>query len=151
MASMPGWLKEKLWTRSVTCRRTGYRGQVLYADHHQSHAASAFLLSPFERAAILTVDGVGEWTTTSYGVGEGNQIRLLKEIRFPHSLGLLYSAITVYLGFHANNDEYKVMGLASYGEPAYFDDLREIVQVRADGSYALGHELVRLSPRFAHA
>jgi carbamoyltransferase len=137
MASMPAWLKEKLWTRSIIRKRTGYRGQVLFADHHQSHAASAFLPSPFERAAILTVDGVGEWTTTAYGVGEGNQITLLKEIRFPHSLGLLYSALTVYLGFRANNDEYKVMGLASYGDPVYYDDLCKIVQIQTDGSYAL--------------
>ena len=94
---------------------------MLFAEHHQSHAASAFLPSPFEEAAILTCDGVGEWATTTQGVGRGNSFELIKEIRFPHSLGLLYSAFTYYLGFKVNSAEYKVMGAAPYGEPKYVD------------------------------
>ena len=111
---------------------------MLFAEHHQSHAASAFYPSPFERAAILTIDGVGEWATASYGVGRGTDITLFKEIRFPHSLGLLYSAFTYYLGFKVNSAEYKVMGLAPYGKPVHFDRImREMVHVNEDGSFKL--------------
>jgi carbamoyltransferase len=136
--SMPIWLKEKLWVPRVIHDKLGFDGEVLFAEHHQSHAASAYLPSPFEEAAILTCDGVGEWATTTQGVGRGNQFELIKEIRFPHSLGLLYSAFTYYLGFKVNSAEYKVMGAAPYGEPKYVDQIfDELVDVREDGSFKL--------------
>jgi len=137
LEALPIWLNQKLWIPSLIRRQLGYEGEVLFIDHHMSHAASAFLVSPFEEAAILTTDGVGEWTTTAYGVGRGTKIELLKEIRFPHSLGLLYSAVTAHLGFKVNNDEYKVMGLASYGKPTYYDQLKKVIDIRPDGSYRL--------------
>jgi carbamoyltransferase len=117
--AIPIWLKEKLWVPRIIHEKLGFDGEVLFAEHHQSHAASAFLPSPFEEAAILTCDGVGEWATTTMGVGRGENIELIKEIRFPHSLGLLYSALTYYLGFKVNSAEYKVMGAAPYGKPKY--------------------------------
>jgi len=136
--SMPIWLKEKLWVPRMIHEHLGFDGEVLFAEHHQSHAASAFLPSPFEEAAILTCDGVGEWATTTQGIGRGNQFELLKEVRFPHSLGLLYSAFTYYLGFKVNSAEYKVMGAAPYGEPRFVDTiLRELVDLREDGSFKL--------------
>jgi carbamoyltransferase len=136
--SMPVWLKEKLWVPRMIHERLGFDGEVLFAEHHQSHAASAFLPSPFEEAAILTCDGVGEWATTTQGIGRGNSFELLKEVRFPHSLGLLYSAFTYYLGFKVNSAEYKVMGAAPYGEPRFADlILRELVDLREDGSFKL--------------
>jgi carbamoyltransferase len=136
--SIPVWLKEKLWVPTVIRNELGYHGEVLFAEHHQSHAASAFLPSPFEEAAILTCDGVGEWATTTQGVGRGNSFELLREVRFPHSLGLLYSAFTYYLGFKVNSAEYKVMGAAPYGEPKYADKiLDELVDLREDGSFKL--------------
>jgi len=136
--SIPIWLKEKLWIPRVIGHELGYEGEVLFAEHHQSHAASAFLASPFEEAAILTCDGVGEWATTTQGVGRGNRFELQKEIRFPHSLGLLYSAFTYYLGFKVNSAEYKVMGAAPYGKPIYVDKiLSELVDLRDDGSFRL--------------
>jgi carbamoyltransferase len=136
--SMPVWLKEKLWIPSVIHREIGYEGEVLFAEHHQSHAAAAFLPSPFEEAAILTLDGVGEWATATLGVGRGSSLELIKEIRFPHSLGLLYSAFTYYLGFKVNSAEYKVMGAAPYGKPRFVDlILRELVDLREDGSFKL--------------
>ncbi|HEX9814731.1 MAG TPA: carbamoyltransferase N-terminal domain-containing protein, partial [Myxococcota bacterium] len=136
--SIPIWLKEKLWVPRVLHEKLGFDGEVLFAEHHQSHAASAFLPSPFEEAAILTCDGVGEWATTTQGVGRGNQFELLKEIRFPHSLGLLYSAFTYYLGFKVNSAEYKVMGAAPYGDPKYADQIfDELVDLRDDGSFKL--------------
>jgi carbamoyltransferase len=136
--SIPIWLKEKLWIPRVIGERLDYDGEVLFAEHHQSHAASAFLPSPFEEAAILTCDGVGEWATTTQGVGRGNTFELDKEIRFPHSLGLLYSAFTYYLGFKVNSAEYKVMGAAPYGEPRFADlILDELVDLREDGSFKL--------------
>ncbi len=136
--SMPVWLKEKLWIPSAIRKELGYEGEVLFAEHHQSHAASAFLASPFEEAAILTCDGVGEWATTTQGVGRGETFELHKEIRFPHSLGLLYSAFTYYLGFKVNSAEYKVMGAAPYGTPRYVDViLKELVDLREDGSFKL--------------
>jgi carbamoyltransferase len=136
--SMPIWLKEKLWIPSVIQKQLGYQGEVLFAEHHQSHAAAAFLASPFEEAAILTLDGVGEWATATLGVGRGNFFELQHEIRFPHSLGLLYSAFTYYLGFKVNSAEYKVMGAAPYGKPRYRDlILRELVDLREDGSFKL--------------
>jgi carbamoyltransferase len=136
--AIPIWLKEKLWVPRMIHDQLGFDGEVLFAEHHQSHAASAFLPSPFEEAAILTCDGVGEWATTTQGIGRGNHFELLKEVRFPHSLGLLYSAFTYYLGFKVNSAEYKVMGAAPYGEPRFVDTiLRELVDLREDGSFKL--------------
>src|SRR4030095_126302 len=114
--------------------------KLLFGDHHESHAASAFYPSPFEEAAILTVDGVGEWATSSIGAGKGNEITLLKELRFPDSLGLLYSAFTYYTGFRVNSGEYKMMGLASYGEPKYVSLIKDkLLEVRDDGSLKMNH------------
>ena len=136
--SIPIWMKEKLWVPSLMRQLLGFEGEVLFAEHHQSHAASAFLASPFEEAAILTCDGVGEWATTTQGVGHGNTFELTKEVRFPHSLGLLYSAFTYYLGFKVNSAEYKVMGAAPYGEPKYADQIfKHLVDLRDDGSFKL--------------
>jgi carbamoyltransferase len=137
--AMPVWIHEKLWTSSMIRKELKpYKGQIYYAEHHMSHAASAFLPSPFEEAAILTVDGVGEWATASFGVGKGSGIELFKEIRFPHSLGLLYSAFTYYLGFKVNSAEYKVMGLAPYGKPVHFDRImKEMIHLQEDGSFKL--------------
>jgi len=135
--AMPVWLKEKLWIPQIIRRELGFQGKILFTEHHRSHAASAFLVSPFREAAILTVDGVGEWATASYGVGHDRQIDLFKEIHFPHSLGLLYSAFTYYLGFKVNSAEYKVMGLAPYGEPRYLDQVKSLIDVRDDGSFEM--------------
>jgi len=136
--AMPVWMKEKLWVPSLIRKELKpYKGPILFAEHHMSHAASCFLVSPFEEAAILTVDGVGEWATSSFGVGKGNDITLFKEIRFPHSLGLLYSAITAYLGFEVNDGEYKVMGLAPYGEPRLAAAIRQLVLPGPGGQYRL--------------
>ena len=137
LRSMPSWLTEKLKVPSTVRKKLKYDGEVLFVQHHVSHAASAFLASPFRKAAILTVDGVGEWATTTMGVGEENRIKLLKEIHFPHSIGLLYSTVTAYLGFKVNNDEYKVMGLAAYGEPIYYDKFKKLLEIKEDGSYKL--------------
>jgi carbamoyltransferase len=137
--AMPVWMKEKLWTRSLLRKELRpYKGPLYFAEHHMSHAASCFLVSPFEEAAILTIDGVGEWATASYGVGKGTDITLFKEIHFPHSLGLLYSAFTYYLGFKVNSAEYKVMGLAPYGKPVHYERImKEMVQLNEDGSFKL--------------
>ncbi|NLE65500.1 MAG: carbamoyltransferase [Elusimicrobia bacterium] len=139
LKAMPVWLKEKIFLKDLILDELqGFEGELLFPEHHESHAASAFFPSPFPDAAILTMDGVGEWTTSSYGVGEGNRISLLGEIRFPHSLGLLYSAFTYYCGFRVNSGEYKLMGLAPYGEPKYADLIREkIVDIKPDGSFRL--------------
>jgi carbamoyltransferase len=137
LKAIPSWMHEKLIIPSVIQQRVGYEGEVLMTEHHLSHAASSFLVSPFKEAAILTVDGVGEWSTATYGRGEDKDITLFKEIRFPHSLGLLYTAFTYYLGFKVNSAEYKVMGLAPYGEPKYYDQVRKLIEVREDGSFHL--------------
>ena len=138
LAAMPVWLRHKLWTPSVLAEALGYGGPVLFTEHHEAHAASAFFPSPHERAAVLTVDGVGEWATTTVGVGEGAGLQLLEEVHFPHSLGLLYSAFTTFCGFRVNSGEYKLMGLAPYGEPRYAATIREhLVDLRADGSFRL--------------
>ena len=138
LRAMPLWLREKLWMREHIAKECEYGGKVLFTEHHESHAASAFFPSPFESAAILTVDGVGEWATSAYGRGDGNEIHLMGEIHFPHSLGLLYSAFTYYTGFKVNSGEYKVMGLAPYGEPRYSEKiLDELVDLRDDGSLRL--------------
>jgi carbamoyltransferase len=118
-------------------KELSFGGKVLFIKHHLSHAASSFLVSPFEEAAILTADGIGEWATTTYGIGKGNNIKILKEINFPDSLGLLYTGVTTYLGFKANQEEGTVMGLASYGQPTYLDRFRKIIQVKGDGSFRM--------------
>jgi carbamoyltransferase len=136
--AMPIWLRQKLWIKDLIKKELGYDGEIIFTEHHQSHAASAFFASSFEDAAILTVDGVGEWATTSYGHGSGNKITLTHEIKFPHSLGLLYSAFTQYLGFKVNSGEYKVMGLAPYGKPVYYDLIIEnMIDLKDDGSFKL--------------
>jgi carbamoyltransferase len=138
LMAMPLWLREKLWIREQVEEHCNYKGKVLFTEHHESHAASAFFPAPFESAAVLTMDGVGEWATSSYGYGRGNELHLLAELHFPHSLGLLYSAFTYYTGFKVNSGEYKVMGLAPYGEPKYVKlMLDELVDLRADGSLRL--------------
>jgi carbamoyltransferase len=138
----PLWIKEKLWMdRDLRRCLGGYDGDLMYAGHHESHAASAFLPSPFAEAAILTMDGVGEWATASYGVGRGSDIQLLKEMRWPDSLGLLYSAFTYYTGFKVNSGEYKVMGLAPYGEPKYVQLIYDhLMDLREDGSFRLNQD-----------
>ncbi len=136
--AMPLWIKQKLWLKDFIQKELSFNGKIIFPEHHESHAASAFYPSPFQEAAILTMDGVGEWTTTSYGVGKGNSFDILEEIKFPHSLGLLYSAFTYYTGFKVNSGEYKVMGLAPYGEPKYKElILRELIDVKEDGSFKL--------------
>jgi carbamoyltransferase len=138
LMAMPLWLKQKLHMRTLIGKSLDYDGKILFPEHHESHAASAFFPSPYKRAAFLTMDGVGEWTTTSFGVGEGNKIRIDYELKFPHSLGLLYSAFTYFTGFKVNSGEYKVMGLAPYGEPKYVDTiLKELIDVKEDGSFRL--------------
>lgn len=138
--AMPLWLKKKLHLRREMSRGLGgaYRGRYVFTDHHESHAASAFFPSPFDEAAIITLDGVGEWSTTCWGVGRGNKLELTHEIRFPHSLGLLYSAFTYYTGFKVNSGEYKIMGLAPYGQPVYKDLILEhLIDLKDDGSYRM--------------
>jgi carbamoyltransferase len=136
--AMPLWIKEKLWMKEFIRKELNYEGKIIFPEHHESHAASAFYPSPFEEAAIITMDGVGEWTTTSFGTGRNNKIELLADIKFPHSLGLLYSAFTYYTGFKVNSGEYKVMGLAPYGEPKYKDlILQELLDVKEDGSFRM--------------
>lgn len=138
LTAMPLWLKEKIFMKDMIEEQLHYSGEIIFTEHHEAHAASAFFPSPFPRAAILTMDGVGEWATSSYGVGKDNQIDLLAEIHFPHSLGLLYSAFTYYTGFRVNSGEYKLMGLAPYGEPKYVDVIkRELVDIKSDGSLKL--------------
>ncbi|HED07056.1 MAG TPA: hypothetical protein ENI57_02955, partial [Ignavibacteria bacterium] len=136
--AMPLWIKQKLWMKEYIKKELSYEGKIIFPEHHFSHAASAFYPSPFNEAAILTMDGVGEWTTTSFGVGNGNKIELYADIKFPHSLGLLYSAFTYFTGFRVNSGEYKVMGLAPYGEPKYKDIiLKELIDVKDDGSFRM--------------
>ncbi len=162
MQAIPLWLKQKLWIKShiqdaLIDADVEIPGEILFAQHHESHAASAFYPSPFQEAAVVSLDGVGEWATSTIGVGEGNDLRLLREIRFPHSLGLLYSAFTYFTGFRVNSGEYKLMGLAPYGEPKYADEIREhLIDLKEDGSFRLNMEyfgyldgLVMTSPRFA--
>jgi carbamoyltransferase len=138
LEAMPLWLGRKLHVPRVVRKETGYEGDVLFTEHHEAHAASAFYPSPFEEAAILTVDGVGEWATASYGFGKGKDLHLMKELHFPDSLGLLYSAFTYFTGFRVNSGEYKLMGLAPYGKPRYKElILKELVDVKEDGSLRL--------------
>ncbi len=135
--SMPVWLTTKLNIGRTIQKELNTDQDIYYCQHHLAHAASAFLVSGFDEAAIITADGVGEWATTAWGVGRGNDLHLEKEIRFPHSVGLLFSAITAYLGFRVNDAEWKVMGLAPYGRPTYVDQFRQVVDLRADGSFRL--------------
>lgn len=163
LKAMKVWLKKKLWIPSIIRKELDYKGKgvrpkgshlardksslargssssppdVFYMDHHESHAASSVFSSPFDRCAFLTADGVGEWATLTYGKAEGSKIKISKEIHFPHSLGLLYSAFTYYLGFKVNSGEYKVMGLAPYGEAKYADEVRKLIDIKEDGSFAL--------------
>jgi carbamoyltransferase len=146
VTSLPIWLKDKLFQKKVITndlndalgKDVGWEEKLLFSEHHLSHAASAFFPSPFDRAAVLTMDGVGEWTTTSLAVGKGNELSVYKEIRFPHSIGLLYSAMTYYTGFKVNSGEYKVMGLAPYGEPKYSKLIKDhLIDIKDDGSFAL--------------
>lgn len=156
LQAIPLWLKKRLWIAQTIRKELEYRGETLFIDHHMSHAAGSFLLSPFKNAAIITVDGVGEWTTTAIGYGSGSEIALESEIRFPHSLGLLYTACTYYLGFRVNSDEYKVMGLAPYGKPKYYETFRrELIDIKRDGSFRLNtdyfpytHSLYMINERF---
>ena len=138
LKAIPLWIKKKLWIKELIKDELDYSGTILFPEHHASHAASAFYASPFQDAAFLTMDGVGEWATTSYGIGNGNKMEMLADIKFPHSLGLLYSAITYYTGFRVNSGEYKVMGLAPYGEPKYKDLIyKHLIDVKDDGSFIM--------------
>ena len=139
--AMPLWLKQKLWIPEIIREQLGYQGKVLFCEHHESHAASAFYPSPFKEAAFLTIDGVGEWETASFGVGKDNELELEHYLQFPHSLGLLYSAFTYYAGFKVNSGEYKLMGLAPYGQPRYVDlILKKLVDIKDDGSFKINME-----------
>ncbi len=143
LSGIPTWLRDKHDIGKVIRKELGrqYQGPILYTEHHESHAASAFFPSPYEEAAILTVDGVGEWATTTLGHGKGNRIELQEEIRFPHSLGMLYSAFTYYTGFKVNSGEYKIMGLAPYGDPKYADRIyKHLIEIGEDGSFWLNQE-----------
>lgn len=135
------WMKEKLWVSSVIKKKLGYKGEIKFCKHHESHAAASYFTSAFDSAAFLTIDGVGEKATTTFGVAEGNKLTTLKEIHFPHSIGLLYSAFTYYCGFKVNSGEYKLMGLAPYGEPKYVNVIKErLIDIKDDGSFILNME-----------
>lgn len=142
LKAMPQWIRKKLWMPELIMEELkDFNGKIIYPEHHESHAAAAFYPSPFQEAAFLTVDGVGEWTTTSFGIGKDHQIQIDYEIHFPHSLGLLYSAFTYYTGFKVNSGEYKVMGLAPYGEPKYVDLIyKHLLDLKEDGSFKLNME-----------
>jgi carbamoyltransferase len=158
LMSIPLWLRQKLHLPKQIDEALGgrYKGRYVFVEHHESHAASAFFPSPFEEAAIMTLDGVGEWATASFGTGRGNRIELSNTLHFPHSLGLLYSAFTYYTGFKVNSGEYKLMGLAPYGRPVYADLIRQkLIDIKEDGSFRLnmdyfpyGHKTVMINPRF---
>ena len=139
--AIPLWIRQKLWIPDHIKKEISYEGKVLFPEHHESHAASAFFPSPFNQAAILTLDGVGEWATSSYGVGRGNKLEIIAELHFPHSLGLLYSAFTYFTGFKVNSSEYKVMGLAPYGEPKYVQKIYDyLIDLEEDGSFKMNME-----------
>ena len=138
LMSMPLWLKDKLWMQDLISKELNYKGKILFPEHHESHAASAFFPSPFTHSAFLTIDGVGEWATSSYGIGNGNKIKILSELHYPHSIGLLYSAFTYFTGFKVNSGEYKVMGLAPYGEPKYVQTIFDkLIDLKDDGSFKM--------------
>ncbi len=138
--TMPSWINEKLRIRGIIKKKVGFDGEVYFVEHHLAHAASSYLMSPFKDAVLLTVDGVGEWASATAGYAKDNKLVLEKEIRFPHSLGLLYSTFTVFLGFTANSGEYKAMGLSAYGKPKYVDKVRKLIEVKEDGSFMLNME-----------
>jgi len=139
--AIPIWLKKKLWVEDLIKKELKYKHDIFFTEHHQSHAASVFFPSPFKNAAIITLDGAGEWKTTTIGIGEQNLIKILKKIEFPHSLGLLYSAFTLYCGFRVNSGEYKLMGLAPYGEPKYVELIKnEMIKINNDGSFILNEK-----------
>ena len=142
LMAMPTWLGEKLWmSDDIADHLEGFEGPILFGEHHESHASSAFYPSPFEQAAVVTIDGVGEWATSSIGIGRGHDLEIIRELRFPHSLGLLYSAFTYFAGFKVNSGEYKVMGLAPYGEPNYVKLIKDhLVEIRDDGSLWMNQE-----------
>ena len=142
LKAIPLWIKQKIWIRDLIRKDIkGFKGKILFTEHHQSHLASAFYPSPFTESVILSIDGVGEWTTTSIAHGKGNNFKILEEIRFPDSLGLLYSAFTYFTGFKVNSAEYKVMGLAPYGSPKYVDKILDnLIDVKEDGSFKLNME-----------
>jgi carbamoyltransferase len=141
LMAMPLWLKDKLWMQDLISKQLKYKGKILFPEHHESHAASAFFPSPFTQSAFLTLDGVGEWATSSYGIGLNNKIKILSELHYPHSIGLLYSAFTYFTGFKVNSGEYKVMGLAPYGEPKYVRKiLDELIDLKDDGSFKMNME-----------
>lgn len=141
LSSIPKWASKNLFLESVIAKELGIKKEIQFSSHHLSHAASAFYPSPYKKSMILTIDGVGEWSTTTYGIGENNKIKLLKEINFPNSLGLLYSTFTSFLGFKINFDEYKVMGLAPYGEPKYVDIIKDkLIKINDDGSIILNQK-----------
>lgn len=136
--AMPSWLKQKLWVTEIIRKNLGFTGKIIFSQHHESHAASAFYPSPFKEAAFLTIDGVGEWETASFGVGKDNSLDIQQYLKFPNSLGLLYSAFTYYAGFRVNSGEYKLMGLAPYGRPLYRDlILKELIDLKEDGSFKI--------------
>ncbi len=138
LMALPLWIKQKIWIPDLIQKEIKYDGKIVFPEHHESHAASAFFPSPFQEAAFLTMDGVGEWTTTSFGIGKDNKIEIASELHFPHSLGLLYSAFTYYTGFRVNSGEYKVMGLAPYGEPKYVQTILDnLVDLKEDGSFKI--------------
>jgi carbamoyltransferase len=138
LKAIPVWIKEKIWMKTELQKELNFSGPIIFPEHHEAHAASAFYPSPFQEAAFLTVDGVGEWTTTSWGTGRDGHVQIAGELHFPHSLGLLYSAFTYFTGFRVNSGEYKLMGLAPYGEPKYTDViLRELIDLKEDGSFRL--------------
>ena len=138
LKAIPVWMKSKLWVKQTIQKTLGYSGPILFSEHHLSHAASAFYPSGFEEAVVVTIDGVGEWETTTIGYGKGDDLTITESIHFPDSLGLLYSALTYYLGFKVNSAEYKVMGLAPYGDPEPYDSaMRKLIQLNPDGSYQL--------------
>ncbi|MGD8778976.1 MAG: carbamoyltransferase [Ignavibacteria bacterium] len=146
LKAMPLWLNQKLWIPDLIKKELNYDGEVLFPEHHESHAASAYYPSPFNKAAFLTIDGVGEWATASYGIAEKNKIKLLYELHYPHSLGLLYSAFTYYTGFKVNSGEYKVMGLAPYGEPKYVNLIYDkLIDLKEDGSFYMNQEYFNYS------
>ncbi|MEW6482357.1 MAG: carbamoyltransferase N-terminal domain-containing protein, partial [bacterium] len=136
--AMLTWLLDKLWIKNIIRSKLGVdENKILFIEHHLSHAASCFFCSPFDEAAILTIDGVGEWTTATMGIGKDKEIILKKELHFPHSLGLLYSAFTAFLGFEVNEGEYKVMGMAPFGKPNYVDKVEKLIALNNDGSFSL--------------
>lgn len=141
--AMPMWLKDKLWVRDKIKKELNYKGLIYFCEHHMSHAASSFFVSPFKEAVILTVDGVGEWATTTIAHGKNKEVKIIKQIDYPDSLGLFYSLFTYYLGFKPNSAEYKVMGLAPYGQPKYVNEIKKLIEIYNDGSFKLNRQFFK--------